>query len=206
MARPRPAADTRTAVFEAAARAFSARGFDGTIVDDIARNAHVNKAMIYYHFNSKLALYRAIVRDMLGATGQAVSAVAESPASATDRLRRFIAAFVELADTRPWFPPLMMRELSEGAPRLDAATLALMRVVFGAFHRILADGQKAGDFRAVSPVLAYLSVLGPFMMNAARERAASRPGRHHLPMFAAVSHADLTDHLQQTALRMLKTS
>ena len=55
----------------------------------------------------------------------------------------------------------MMRELSEGAPRLDTATLAQMRVVFGAFHRILADGQKTGEFRTVSPVLAYLSVSGP---------------------------------------------
>ena len=59
--------------------------------------------MIDYHFTSKLALYRAIVRDMLGATGQALCAVAESPTSATDRLARFIAAFVELADTRPGF-------------------------------------------------------------------------------------------------------
>ena len=206
MANPRRAADTRTAVFEAAARAFSVRGFDGTLVDDIARDARVNKAMIYYHFTSKLALYRAIVRDMLGAAGQALSAVAESPTSATDRLRRFIAIFVEFADTRPWFPPLMMRELSEGAPRLDASTLEQMRVVFGAFHRILSDGQKTGEFRTVSPVLAYLSVLGPLIMNSARERAASRPGRNRLPMFVTVSHADLTDHLQQTALRMLRTS
>jgi len=206
-ARARHAApDTRTAVFEAAARAFSARGFDGALVDDIAADAGVNKAMIYYHFKSKLALYRAIVRDMLHGCGDVVGEVATRPEPAAARMRAFIAAFVTLADARPWFPPLMMRELSEGAPRLDAATLALMRVVFGSFHRILADGQASGEFRPVNPVLAYLSVLGPLRMNAARERAASRPGRNRLPMFAMVSHADLTDHLQESALRMLKAS
>jgi AcrR family transcriptional regulator len=192
-------------VFEAAAHTFSAKGFAGALVDDIARDAGVNKAMIYYHFSSKLALYRAVVRDMLASAGDTVIAIAESAAPPTDRLEQFIAAFVRMADERPWFPPLMLREVSEGAPRLDAGTLSLMRVVFGAFHRILADGQRQQEFRAVNPVLAYLSVLGPLMMNAARERAGNRPGRRQIPIFAEVSHVELTDHLQQSALRMLRS-
>ena len=47
---------TRAAVTAAAADAFSQRGFDGVIVDDIARAAGVNKAMIYYHFEDKLVM------------------------------------------------------------------------------------------------------------------------------------------------------
>ena len=46
---------TQAAVFAAAARHFSAQGFDGTSVDVIAKEAGVNKAMIYYHFADKLA-------------------------------------------------------------------------------------------------------------------------------------------------------
>jgi hypothetical protein len=95
---------------------------------------------------------------------------------------------VQLADERPWFPPLMLREISEGAPRLDPETLALMKTVFMAFGRILADGQQTGLFRPINPVLAYMSVIGPILLNAARERAAARPGRIELPMFAEVPH------------------
>jgi hypothetical protein len=59
----------------------------------------------------------------------------------------------------------------------------------------------------VHPILAYMSVLGPLMMNAARERAAARrPGRRQLPMFTRVPHDDLTNHMQQSALRMLKAN
>ena len=50
----------------AAAAEFAARGFAGANVDRIARAARVNKAMIYYHFKSKAALYREILRDMFG--------------------------------------------------------------------------------------------------------------------------------------------
>ncbi len=42
------------------------------------------------------------------------------------------------------------------------------------------------------------------MLNAARERAGAVPGRKELPMFAFVSHADLTRHMQAVALRMLQ--
>ncbi len=204
---PRPGADpgaTRTAVFNTAADAFSRRGFDGVVVDDIARLAGVNKAMIYYHFTDKLSLYREVVCEMLRDAGRTVAAIADEPGSAPDKLSAFIAAFVKLSDERPYFPPLMLREIAEGAPHLDAGALALMRAVFTGFGRILSEGQRAGSFRPIDPVLAYMTVIGPLMLNAARERAGAVPDRKELPMFAFVSHADLTRHMQTVALRMLQ--
>ena len=48
---------TRARVAAAAAAEFAAHGFAAARVDRIARRARVNKAMIYYHFASKRALY-----------------------------------------------------------------------------------------------------------------------------------------------------
>ena len=198
-----PVRDTREDVFLAAAELFSARGFDGVGVDDIAHAERLNKAMIYYHFEDKLALYKEVVRDMLRSVGTLVADIAGRPIPADQRIGAFIAGIVQMADERPWFPPLMLREISEGAPRLDPETLALMKTVFLAFGRILADGRQAGLFRPVNPVLAYMSIIGPILLNAARERAAARPGRIDLPMFAEVPHAELVSHMQQAALRLL---
>jgi len=194
---------TRQDVFTAAAELFSARGFDGVGVDDIAHVARLNKAMIYYHFDDKLALYREVVRDMLRAVGDMAIVTADTPTPADQRVSDFVGGLVQLADARPWFPPLMLREISEGAPRLDPETLALMKTVFMAFARILSDGQHAGLFRPIHPVLAYMSILGPLLLNAARERAAAAPGRIELPMFVQVPHAELISHMQQAALRLL---
>jgi len=205
-ARKTPAATptTRAAIFHAAATLFSARGLDGVSMDDIAALAGVNKAMIYYHYADKLALYRATVADMLTAAAATVAAIAESAAAPGDKLDRFIENFVRLAEARPWFPTLMLRETAEGAPNLDLDTLAHIRTVFMAFGRILAEGEAAGAFRAVNPILAYTSVIGPLIMNAARERVAAQPGRQHLPMLFTVSHDALIAHGQETARRMLK--
>jgi len=204
---PRPLTqpgDTRAAIFHAAAEAFSRRGFDGVVVDRIARTARVNKAMIYYHFTDKLALYREIVRDMLRHAGASVSAIADSRATPEAKINTWIETFVALSEERPYFPPLMMREIAEGAPHLDHETLAMMKTVLAAFRRIITEGQRRGVFRAVNPILAYITLLAPLMFNAARERAASEPGREDLPMFVEVPHAELTRHMQQVALRMLR--
>ncbi len=196
--------DTRIAIFQAAATAFSSRGFDGVGVDDIAAQAQVNKAMIYYHFADKLALYRAVVGDMLATLGTTATTIAESDQSPPDKMNEFIANFVKHADARPWFPTMMLREISEGAPHLDLDTFALMRAVFLAFGRILAEGAAAGTFRQLHPVLAYTSIVGPLLMNAARERMAAQPGRAQLPMFVDIPHSDLIAHVQYTAHRMLE--
>lgn len=196
--------DTRNAIFQAAAVAFSARGFDGVGVDDIAQRAQVNKAMIYYHFADKLALYRAVVSDMLSTLATTATDIAAAEAEPADKLNQFIAQFVAHADAKPWFPTMMLREISEGAPHLDLDTFAHMRTVFSAFGRILAEGAAAGTFRQVHPVLAYTSVVGPLLMNAARERMAAQPGRTQLPMFIEIPHAELVAHIQLTALRMLE--
>ena len=192
------------AIFTAAADAFSRRGFDGVVVEDIARAARVNKAMIYYHFADKLGLYRAIVEDMLREAGARMTAIAADAATPDQKLARFIAQFVALADARPYFPTLMLREFAEGALHLDASTLGLMRLVFVAFGRIVSEGQERGQFRQVHPVLAYMTILGPVLLNAARERAGAQPGRQQLPMFARVPHAELTAHMQEVAKRMFR--
>ena len=196
---------TRDAVFQAAATLFSAKGFDGVSVDDIAAGASVNKAMIYYHFTDKLTLYRAVVADMLSAVGERVTSIAAAAIAPGDKLNQFIENFVRLADQKPWFPTLMLREIAEGAPHLDLDTLAHIRTVFVGFGRILHEGEAAGTFRRIHPILAYTSIVGPLIMNAARERVAAQPGRQHLPMLLAISHDDLIAHGQETARRMLAT-
>ncbi len=68
MARPRPAGtSTKQRLKDAAVAEFAARGFDGAKVDRIASRARVNKAMLYYHFHNKAALYLTILREQFGA-------------------------------------------------------------------------------------------------------------------------------------------
>src|SRR6478672_7962536 len=139
--------DSRRRILRAAAAEFAARGYAGANVDRIARAARLNKAMIYYHFKSKAALYREILRDMFDAVRTSVDAVAHSDAAPDEKIRRYVEAIATAAEARPHFPPIWLRELAEGGEHVAAATLRHVRGVLAALHAILEAGQRSGRFR-----------------------------------------------------------
>lgn len=63
---------TKLKILEAAEKLFAEKGFDGARVDDIAENAGVNKALIYYYFKSKREileeLFNTLIEELLEMT------------------------------------------------------------------------------------------------------------------------------------------
>src|SRR5215207_3948067 len=166
----RSSAVSQAAIFAAAAEEFSERGFEAGGVDRIAAKARVNKAMLYYHFGSKRALYVEVLRDMFRAVSAKARAIADGPGSAPEKLDRWIVTIIQEAAARPWFPPIMLRELASGAPRFDPDTFALMNSIYGAVHDILRQGQGDGSFDAVDPLLTHLTIMPPILIFFARQR------------------------------------
>src|SRR5829696_1349054 len=58
--RKRAAEATRARIIEAAEHLFAEHGLDGVSVRTIATAAHVDVALIAYHFSSKVGLFRAV--------------------------------------------------------------------------------------------------------------------------------------------------
>src|SRR3954468_4708431 len=93
---------TRSRILAAARDEFGARGFAATTVDRIARRARVNKAMIYYHFPNKRALYAAIIRDHFTPIADGLAPIAAHPAPAGEQLDRLIESLVlSIDDSKP---------------------------------------------------------------------------------------------------------
>ena len=157
----RVAGHTRDAILAAAAAEVAAHGFSGASVDDIAARAGFNKAMIYYHFRNKQALYVEILRDVFRSMGARTTGIAASDLHPVEKIEAFIDALDQLAESRSYMPPIMMREMAEGARRLDAATLRLMAVIFRNLARILDQGARLGVFRPADPTLTYFSLIAP---------------------------------------------
>lgn len=207
MARPAaPAAvvpGSRARILSAAAAEFAARGFAGANVDRIARAARVNKAMIYYHFKNKAALYREIIRDMFDGVGVAVREVAVSAVPPEEKIRRFVAAIAEAAEARPHFPAMWLREVAEGATRVDEPTLRYATGVVQTLEMIVNEGREAGRFVSVNTLMLHFGIIAPLMLFYAS--AGVRARLQHVGMEAAgVSREQVVSHLQQMALGALE--
>jgi len=55
-------AETRSRILDAALSEFAANGLAGARTEQIAQSAGVNKALLYYYFESKEKLYRRRLR------------------------------------------------------------------------------------------------------------------------------------------------
>ena len=175
-ARTRPR-DSRTAVLRAAEREFAAHGFAGTGVDAIARRAGVNKAMIYYHFDSKLGLYREMLRDGFRALLAEARSILNEPRAPIDQLEAYVAALLRAGGRRPHLIPIMLREVAAGGRQLDPETLRLLTGMFQVVRQIVEEGRRRGGFRELDPLMTHLVIMGAAMLYMANEPIRARIDR-----------------------------
>ena len=200
----RPEDGSRERLFAAAAREFAARGYDATSVDRIAAAARLNKAMIYYHFRSKAALYREILRDMFQAVGGRIRAVVESSATPDAKIGRFIEAIAAEAEARPHFPAIWFREIGEGGTHLDAAVVKDIAGVIESLSAILDEGRRSGRFQDVSPVMIHASIVAPLLLFFASAELRSRLARGGVPDAARLERDEIVAHLRRVTLGVLE--
>lgn len=211
----RPAGpDSRARLLAAAAQEFAARGFDGAKVDRIAARARVNKAMLYYHFHNKAALYREILRDVFGAAAAAVEAVREAGGTPEAQVRAFIVAVADAAAARPHFPSIWLREMAEGGRHLDDSIIAQLRRVLRTLTAILENGRRAGAFRAIHPVIAQMGIVAPLLFFSASAPLRARVHVDHKDLgglggnvrhgLADIPRDAVIAHVQNTTLAALR--
>jgi AcrR family transcriptional regulator len=83
----------RELILDAARKVFEADGLDGASLRAIAAGAGYTPAALYFHFESKEAIYAEVLRDSLTDLGQSVSRAASRAKAPADQLRAAATAF-----------------------------------------------------------------------------------------------------------------
>lgn len=157
-----PAGDsTADAILDAAERLFASQGFARTTIKTIGREAGVNPALLYYYFEDKTGLYRAVLgRIGAGLRGRAVPAI-KAARSVDELVAGIIAAQSATLVRHPHAARLLIREMLDH----DAAHAQGMMQELGAeLFRPVCDaieaGKRAGTVRAdLDPKLAAISTI-----------------------------------------------
>ncbi len=108
---------TTLRILDAATEIFAAVGFNGARMDEIARRAGVNKAMIYYHVGAKEALYAAVLHGAIGHVADSISARIETGTTPEAKLRAYIRGFVDAVEGNPRMGPILLREIASGGQK-----------------------------------------------------------------------------------------
>jgi AcrR family transcriptional regulator len=120
------AKETRERILAAALRCFSARGFHGARVDEIAAKARTNKERIYSNFKDKEGLYAEVLRLAFAEIAEEEERVAAELSRHADRLpEELLEHYLSLHEQHPHLWRLFAWENLEGAKH--AETLGALR-------------------------------------------------------------------------------
>ena len=148
--------ESRASILQAAAHEFATHGVAGARTDAIAREARVNKALLYYYFKDKETLYGAVLDDAFSGLKSAVFEVLDSQLPPREKIMAYAGAYFDFIASNQLYPRLMQREMMrarEGhSPHIEKVIKTYIRPIFIRVSEVLREGITQGEFRAVNPV------------------------------------------------------
>lgn len=159
-----PEAKTREAILLAAIEEFAALGFAGARTENIARNAHVNKAMLHYYYHDKETLYNAVLETLYGSVGEAedlVKRLSDAPVNSVQHVHIFLKVILQKhGDPRSKsFRCILAWELAAGQNNLKRVAQKYMVPRIKAMTDVIRRGIEAEELRCENPTLAVWSLI-----------------------------------------------
>jgi TetR/AcrR family transcriptional regulator len=156
--------ETRARILGAALQEFSAHGFAGARTERIAAAAGVNKALLYYHYQSKENLYVAVVETISVKIRDRSMAVFMREATPGERLLRTALDHFDRILAQGEFQRLMQQEMMRLHQGEAGALPIIVKRVFAPiqtmFQALVREGISSGELIDVDPMQIHLSALG----------------------------------------------
>lgn len=179
----------------AALELFIANGYAATRLEDVAAHAGVSKGTLYLYFESKEALFKAVIREgIVPVMAQGAELIEGFSGRAADLLRHLILAWWQRVGETPLggVPKLMMSEAGnfpEVAAYYNEAVVTPGRELL---RRVLARGMAQGEFRALDVETAIDVIFAPVLMLLIWRHSMAACGcRTHDPQAFLATHLDL---------------
>jgi TetR/AcrR family transcriptional regulator len=150
--RGRPA-ESRAAILHAAVREFAQEGLSGARTDAIAKAAGVNKALLYYYFEDKEALYGAVLDQVFSGLLESILPVFARDLTPGEKILAYVGAHFDYIASNPLYPRVvqgeMMRASRGNFSQVQRVKKQYFFPLFEQIEKTLRQGIASGEFRAV---------------------------------------------------------
>ena len=194
------AGQTRERIEDAALQEFAEVGFGAASTRGIAARAGVTQQLITYHFETKLALWKAVADRLFAQLGEALAARQRGLEGVDEltRARLLIKEYFRFSAAHPEVNRFMMHEGARRGPRLAWLVKRHLHPLFGGLRRRIADAQAQGLAPPGDPIhIAYILVGATMLFSQAAEFELLT-GRDARAPEVVEAHADLVLRLMET--------
>jgi len=148
--------ESRAAILKAAVGEFAEHGVAGARTDAIAQAARVNKALLYYYFKDKDALYEAVLEHVFRGLRARIVPVLESELPPREKMLQYLAAYFDYIAENPRFPRVVQAEWTRSprkqTARMERVAREYFRPIYQKLVQVLQAGIEAKEFRRVDPM------------------------------------------------------
>jgi TetR/AcrR family fatty acid metabolism transcriptional regulator len=156
-----PGLDKRRLILDSAIKVFAAKGYHGTRISDIARDAEIAYGLVYHYFKNKEEILDSIFREHWGGFIELVRDVAEDDRDVRAKLLSVAAITLSAYRKRPEWVKVLVFEIQRTQRFADPERLRMAGQLFGLITRILREGQDRGELRKeLDPTLASYIFVG----------------------------------------------
>jgi TetR/AcrR family transcriptional regulator len=198
--------ETVTRILAAAMHVFSEVGFGSTRVDEIARQAGVNKATIYYHIGNKETLYAEVIHQIIGKIAVGISDGIQEARSPEEKMRLYIRNVALSIDQNPLIPPLMLREIASGGQNFPEVVAKDVGRIIEIVAGILDEGIEKGIFIETNPFVLHMMVIGAIMFYQATSPIRNRLAwmSEHVKRLNEKTTGEVAEEIEHLILRAIK--
>jgi TetR/AcrR family transcriptional regulator len=155
---------TRARILDAAVQEFSSNGLAGARTEQIAEAAGVNKALLYYYFSNKQALYDAALGTVAQRVVSSSLAAMGTECTAGERLVQFALNHFDRIHTQRTFQSLMQQEMIRLHRGEENAVAPLVDKVFrpmmSRLREVFQEGKNSGELVQVDEMQIMYAALG----------------------------------------------
>jgi len=110
--------ETENRILEAARKVFIAKGMEGARMQEIADEAHINKALLHYYFRSKELLFEKVFVEAVQHAFPSIAEFVTSDNPFWDKIDFFIDRYLSLIQENPFIPAFIIQEINRDPENL----------------------------------------------------------------------------------------
>jgi TetR/AcrR family transcriptional regulator len=148
--RERQIAAKRTAILDAALMLFSRSSLHGTSLEKIAEAADVSKSNLFYYFDSKEAIYVAVLERLLEEWLAPLRAL-KLGGDPVEALRDYIRQKILFSRTNPDASRLFCLEMIHGAPHINGILRSSLKDLVHSKAKVLQAWSRRGALAGIDP-------------------------------------------------------
>jgi len=145
---------------EVAMKVFRERGYHAASMQEIADAVGMQKGSLYYYISGKQELLFMILERAIDTIAARIESIYNSDLSPRDKLRQAILTHVEVVSQRLEMLTILLRERHALTRSQQAVIDEKSGNYERLFQRILSEGIKAGEFKAMDVKIVSFGILG----------------------------------------------